>query len=161
MRWTHAGVYSGFGQAHDAEASGCPMDPNQGGVALRPLTRYFRDGFWVKYSQLETASGQASEAVALDNAKNTYGTLCEAPFSMYTSISSADEFYCSKLVWRIYNDNLTYPTNVNSNHPLYFGWLHHKYGNLAFLIILYVVAPDEIALDIDLDHYYAALVDIT
>ena len=73
---------------------------------------------------------------------------------MYTDKYSTGSFYCSKLTWRIYIDNETHPTNVDSNHPIYFGWLYLKYRHLAWFIMLYYVAPDEIALDGDLDHYY-------
>ena len=36
----------------------------------------------------------------------------------------------------------------------YFTWLNVKYNWLAWYIIIYWVAPDEIALDWDLDRYY-------
>ena len=44
---------------------------------------------------------------------------------------------------------------VDSNHVKYFNWLKGKYGwVLGSYILLYWVAPDEIALDGDLHHYY-------
>ena len=156
MRWTHSGVYAGDGDAYDADASGgvgCGGDGS--GVALRPLSRYYRSGYGVQHSQMDNASARPSEADALDDAQDNYGVECETPFAIRSSKTSTDSFYCSKLVWRIYKDNEDYPTNVDSNHVRYFNWLVQKYKLvLASYIILYWVAPDEIALDGDLDHYY-------
>ena len=154
MRWTHTGVYADEGLAYDADASGGRGCTNDGsGVALRSLGRYYQNGFAIKYSQLRTASGQASEDDALLIARHRYGIECRKPFSLYTGRDSTDRFYCSKLTWRIYMDNATHSTDVDSNHPYYLAWLMGKYSHAAYFIILYIVAPDEIALDSDLDHY--------
>ena len=46
---------------------------------------------------------------------------------------------------------------MNSNHFDYFWWLYQQYGFMgAWYIINFTVAPDEIALDSDLDNYYEA-----
>ena len=154
MQWTHTGVYADDGTAYDVDAGGgrgCTGDGS--GVAIRSLGRYFQDGFAIRYSQLRTASGQASEDDAYLAARSIYGVACQTPFSLYSSKSSTSSFYCSKLTWRIYEDNATHSTDIDSNHPYYFSWLYARYASYAFYIILYVVAPDEIALDSDLDHY--------
>ncbi len=154
MRWTHTGVYADNGFAYDADANngrGCTGDGS--GVALRSLGQYFQNNFSVRFSQLRTASGRASEDDAYLAARSIYGVACQTPFSLSGSKSDTSSFYCSKLTWRIYKDNATHPTDVDSNHPNYFAWLYTRYGGYAFYIILYIVAPDEIALDPDLDHY--------
>ena len=156
MRWMHSGVYAGNGRAYDADADegeGCAG--NGSGVALRLLNRYYRNGYGIQHSQMKNASARASEADALDAAMDTFGVACRTPFAIKSSKTSTDSFYCSKLVWRIYEDNEDYPTDVDSNHFTYFDWLYKKYGWVtAAYILLYWVAPDEIALDGDLDHYY-------
>lgn len=156
MRWTHSGVYAGGGFAYDADASGGKdCTGSKSGVALRDLNRYYRSGYGVQHSQMEDASARPSEADALDAARDRFGVACQTPFVIRSSKTSTDSFYCSKLVWRIYEDNEDYPTNVDSNHVQYFDWLRGKYGwVLGSYILLYWVAPDEIALDGDLDHYY-------
>ncbi len=161
MRWTHTGVYADNGFAYDADANGgrdCTGDGS--GVALRSLGRYFQDGFWVRFSQLETPAARASEDDAYLAARSNYGVACQTPFSLYTNRDSTDRFYCSKLTWQIYMDNATHSTDVDSNHPYYLAWLMGKYSYAAYFIIFYIVAPDEISLDWDLDHYYTAQVVI-
>ena len=128
MTWTHTGVYADNGLAYDADASGgagCAGDGS--GVALRSLNRYFQDGYWIGYSQLETAAGQESKDDAYLAAVDDYGTGCSTAFDIRSDKHSTDSFYCSKLTWRIYQDNPTHPTNVDSNHPAYFAWLYMKY----------------------------------
>ena len=156
MRWTHSGVYAGRGRAYDADADGGEgCTGNKSGVALRPLSRYYRNGYGVQHSQMQNVSARPSEADALAAARDRFGERCRTPFAIRSSKSSTDSFYCSKLVWRIYEDNEDYPTNVDSNHVKYFAWLKVKYGwLLGSYILLYWVAPDEIALDGDLHHYY-------
>ena len=159
MSWTHTGVYADNGLAYDADASGGAGCTGAGsGVALRSLNRYFQDGYWIGYSQLETVAGQESEEGAYLAAVEDYDTDCSTAFNIRSDKNSTDSFYCSKLTWRIYQDNPTHPTNVDSNHPTYFAWLYAKYWVGAYYIILYWVAPDEIALDWDLDHYYTSRV---
>ena len=157
MKWTHSAVYAGNGRAYDADASGgigCSGD-TKSGVALRPLNRFYRSGFGVQHSQMDKASARPSESDALDAAKESFGVECQTPFAIKSSKSSTDSFYCSKLVWRIYKDNEDHSTNVDSNHVKYFDWLRKKYGLVVgTAVLLYWVAPDEIALDGDLDHYY-------
>ena len=73
MHWTHTGVYSGNGQAYDSDTKAgqyCTTVKNSG-VALRSLDRYFREGFYIKFSELKTASGQASEDDALAAAESS------------------------------------------------------------------------------------------
>ena len=113
MDWSHVGVFAGNSLAYDADNSGCPGDPNGSGVALRPISRYYQNGYDIKYSQL------------------------------------------ASLVWRIYYDNEDHPVNVDSNHRTYRKWLDSKYGWwLGWYIITFTIAPDDIALDSDLDSYY-------
>ena len=155
MRWTHSGVYAGSGRAYDSDAGGgigCTGDGS--GVALRSLTRYYRSGYGVQHSQMKNVSARSSEAAALDAAQDRFGVACQTPFEGNSDRNSTDSFYCSKLVWRIYYDNEDHPTNVDSNHPTYWAWLNVKYSWLAWYIIIYWVAPDEIALDWDLDQHY-------
>ena len=45
--------------------------------------------------------------------------------------------------------------DVDSNHSTYHDWLESEYSWwLAWFIINYTIAPDDIALDSDLDSYY-------
>ena len=146
---------------YDADADGggdCTDNANGAGVAYRPLERYYRNGYDVRYAQLANASWRSSEAGALDDAEDEYDTACETPFSLDVfNPQRTDTFHCSSLVWRIYLDNEDHSVNVDSNHPAYFEWLKAKYQFLgATFIITHAVAPDEIALDSDLNHYYEA-----
>ena len=142
--------------AYDADNSGCPGDPNGSGVALRPISRYYQNGYDIKYSQLANAGWRSSEAGALEDAQGTYNTSCQTPFSLNIfSPRRTDTFHCSSLVWRIYYDNEDHPVNVDSNHRTYRKWLDSKYGWwLGWYIITFTIAPDDIALDSDLDSYY-------
>ena len=141
---------------HKWEESGCPGDPSGSGVALRPISIYYQNGYDIKYSQLADASWRWSEIRALNDAKNEYGTSCQTPFSLDVyHPQRTDTFHCSSLVWRIYIDNPHHSVSVDSNHTTYYDWLDARYPWwLAAYIITHVVAPDEIALDPDLDHYY-------
>jgi hypothetical protein len=159
--WSHVGVYATGGFVYDADADGggdCTDNANGAGVAYRPLERYYRNGYDVRYAQLANASWRSSEAGALDDAEDEYDTACETPFSLDVfNPQRTDTFHCSSLVWRIYLDNEDHSVNVDSKHPAYFEWLKAKYQFLgATFIITHAVAPDEIALDSDLNHYYEA-----
>ena len=153
MDWTHVGLYNGSGEVYDAHPSPCSNGGN--GVALRLIDRYYRSGNRVMYGQLADVSGRGSEAAGLANAKEEYGTLCETPFQIIVfDVSGTDSFYCSKLVWRVYNDNETYPVNLNSNADEYYNFIAEKYGpDFAWMLVLSTVAPGEIALDDGLDTY--------
>ena len=107
------------------------------------------------YSQLDNSSWRWSEAYALHDAEEEYGTNCETPFSRNIfNMSGTSSFFCSKLVWRVYLDNGHYSVDVDSNHWSYFLWLLTRYGMEVALFVLYgTVAPDEIAKSSHLDNY--------
>ncbi len=154
-------MYAGGGFIYEADPDECPN--GEDGVALRPLSRYYEEGSDVMYSQLDNASWRWSEAGALEDAEEEYGTNCETPFTRNVfDMDSTDRFFCSKLVWRIYLDNEHHSVNVDSNHYSYFFWLMLRHGlgwPTAWYIITHTVAPDEIARHSDLDNYYKAHID--
>ncbi len=162
MDWSHVGVFAGNSLVYDADNSGCPPNSNaSSGVANRPISRFYRQGYYIKYSQLATASWRSSEEDALEDAQDEYSTSCETPFSLNVfHPQRTDTFHCSSLVWRIYRDNEDHPVNVDSNHANYRAWLEEEYNwLLARFIINSAIAPDEIALDPDLNHYYYAYIE--
>ena len=170
MDWSHVGLYSGDGFVFDSYPGHCSGDAdNDDGVALRPLDEYFYvDGNEIMYAQLATSSWRASETGALEDAEDRYGTECETPFTQNPfDMSSDDKFFCSKLVWRVYENNSDHPVNVNSNSWFYYVWLANHAGDsgtglgwwLAGIVLFGTVAPDEIARDGDLDNYYSDTVE--
>ena len=159
MKWTHVGIYAGDGYAYDSDASGCTYQNVTGydtGVDLRPLSRYYRTGNDIMYSQLANQSWRWTEGNALQDGIDAWGEDCVTPFgfSIFSGVDNTSFFYCSKLVYRIYMDNALYSVNVNSDAYPYYLWLHAKWGNWAWLIIWAIVSPDEVALDPDLVSYY-------
>ena len=161
--WSHVGVYATGGFVYDADADGggdCTDNANGAGVAYRPLERYYRNGYDVRYAQLANASWRSSEAGAVEDAEDEYSTACSTPFSLDVfNPQRTDTFHCSSLVSRIYLDNEDHSVNVDSNHPTYYGWLALRYPlSWVAYILNNAVAPDEIALDSDLNHYYEAYI---
>ena len=159
MDWSHVGMYSGDSEIFDSSNEECSN--GQDGVALRELEEFYNDADDVMYAQLANQSWRWSQEGAMEDSQNAYGTNCQTPFTMNVfTISGTSSFFCSKLVWRTYLDNENYSVDVNSNHFDYFWWLYQKYGFMgAWYIITFTVAPDEIALDTDLDNYYEASIN--
>ena len=103
---------------------------------------------------------ERSEAGALTDAKEEYGTSFETPFTMNIfNKTSADKFSCSKLVWCIYLDNDQSSVDLDSDHGSYSGFLLIRLSLPTSLYVLYfTVAPDEIALDSDVSSYYTTTI---
>ena len=96
MSWTHTGVYADNGPAYDADASGGVGCTGAGsGVALRSLSRYFQDGYWIGSSQLETAEGQESEEGAYLAAVDDFGTTA-GPHSRLGPIKTAPAAFTAR-----------------------------------------------------------------
>ena len=110
----------------------------------------------VMCSQFTNQSWRWTQDNALDHGKEAYGVNCETPFSRNVfDLNGTSDFYCSKLVYRIFLDSDLYSVNLDSNSWDYYYWLEIKYGPFwATLVISATVSPDEIALDPDLSSYY-------
>ncbi len=115
------------------------------------------------YGQLANQSWRWSQAGALEDAQDAYGTDCQIPFTLNVfAMSGTSTFFCSKLVWRTYLDNENYSVNLDSNSFTYYWWLVNNplWGWVsAWYIVTHTVAPDEIALSSYLDSYYVAEID--
>ena len=154
MKWGHIALYSGDGRIYDAHPDRC-RGRSRNGVALRSLSRMYENADSVMYAQLDNQSWRWSQARALGDAEDAYGTNCSTPFTRNAfAMSGTSKFFCSKLVWRVYLDNENYSVDVNSNAVAYHQWLQEVWPEwLAGIIIINTVAPDEIALSPHLDDY--------
>ena len=55
-----------------------------------------------------------------------YGVDCETGFTFNVfDMSGEDKVYCSKLVWRVFQQSEDYQVNVDSNHQMYIGVPSH------------------------------------
>lgn len=161
-QWSHVGMYDGSGKIYDSSDQDCAeTDDEDDGVALRSLQEFYDDADNIMYAQLADSSWHANQAEVIKAAKQNYGTDCSTPFTMWVfSLNGTSSFFCSKLVWRAYLDDDDYPVDLDSNSLTYYWWLHRMYGwSLAWYIINYTVAPDEIALSPHVDRYYQKELD--
>ena len=135
------------------------LGPNCDGVDRRSISKFIRNDHRIRYGQLANSSGRSHVRAALSRAQFSYGTGCSTPYN-YNFIDkwTTSRMYCSQLVWRTYKDIGDYSVNLDSNHWRYLLWLKLRYGAAVAAAGVPAVAPDEIALDGDLDDYYETVV---
>ena len=130
------------------------------GVNRRSISKFIRRDHAIRYGQLKDSSGRSHVSAALSRAQATYGFDCTTPYNYaFPNKWTTGSMYCSQLVWRTYKDIGEYSVDLDSNHWRYLTWLTLNYSAaIATTIGIPAVAPDEIALDGDLDGYYETVV---
>lgn len=158
MDWSHVGMYDGRGMVYESDTD--LFGPLCNGVERRSISKFIRNDHAIRYGQLADSSGRSHVSAALSRAQTAYGTGCSTPYNyVFSDKWTTSRMYCSQLVWRTYKDIGNYSVDLDSNHWRYQLWLTVNYSAaIAATIGIPGVAPDEIALDPDLDGYYETIV---
>ncbi len=142
MNYSHSGTYDGDSYVYES---------NTDGVRLKKIARWQTFGSTVAFGRNNKISATAV-IKGLDWAKNKYGTDGRTGYNYVLPNKTTDSrLYCSQLVWKIHmNQNV----DLDSNDWRYLAYITFKYGSvLAGSLVVPAVAPDEIALDNDVNIY--------
>jgi len=158
-KYSHAGVYNGNNLVYEAIGEG---------VALRPLSKWKKDGVYVGLGRSNVKS-ESEVCAKLDELYGTFGdgntTAYNYIIPMKTSCVNMLKFkdapryrenalYCSQLVWWLHNYLLGY--DIDSNDERYYMTLIAQVQRARYVVnVLLIpgVLPDEIALSQYIDMY--------
>lgn len=158
-KYSHAGVYNGNNLVYEAIGEG---------VALRPLSKWKKEGVYVGLGRSNVKS-ETEVCAKLDELYGTFGndntTAYNFIIPMKTSCVNMLKFkdapryrenalYCSQLVWWLHNYLLGY--DIDSNDERYYTALIAQVPLARYLVkVLLIpgVLPDEIALSKYIDMY--------
>lgn len=148
--WGHAGIVDQINPVVIEQT--LIYESNAGDLGVRPrsyVEEWVLEGNRLWHGRAANADLRDDVVVALDDAKDQYGTDGRTPYNIILTDKNTDEaLYCSQLAWKIYG---AAGMDIDSQDPAYAAWLTIRLGiALGPVTANLAIAPDEIAPDDDL-----------